>query len=890
MEHIRDIRGDARHNARRRAGECRDKKRAFGQSVDSHLTMLCLYRGPSASAAALERVLIRTLRPSGNRVLFGPPAVPKLATDDRGRTPPWHRVPTPLLMRHLDPIASIVSRLPVIMRRAELDAVRDSRKRELITAVTAGSKVFYRRSLDELLLTGTMGPVPLSKGLAVALMSDPRGPPDPESLFRGERDVYAGIRLAKNIVRPVIRARTLRRLHGVIKTWNLPPHRRRVVKVPAEIPRAHVRKFLLDHLADLRCARPACFAWVWEQTVFTSTRKCTFSSVSWGAIAACKKADTDCLLQPSSNSTGDVIGAGSAPSREVAKSSAGSGTMSGAGKDQRYWKFECVRSGDTLEKALRCLVCDWRTTVPGVHLPLRQREVQRFMCSLPSCDKGSEFGAYTLGMDQPPSAGRIWAPDDKARTMAWDVSEKDYLLAGFKQMARDTMHWKMVPDSPEIVAEFYEGLHGLVGRKERLYLSRKKKWTGSIVPYTYCTIKSKCHDQSAERRGRTCQKPGHSCMRKIISWWHHPARPQLRAAGRAAAAWIECLHMSWECASMKTSCSDLRKSWLRACRMAGGGHCRSHCRLCGKRLHSPTVYTADAAQFYEEVRGSDILETLQHLLQYSEQRGIHSVMLRESRRRHAYLSKKKHVTREHWKCWPVRRIVALLHLCLSQPFATFGNSVWMQRQGVPIGGLVSGALCSVLLGFAEFRCKTMELEGARVPGYVPPCTARLRYVDDQVWISATDCHDCVEKQLCEVYPKGVQFSPTSNGTNKAEWLDIVVKMESDGTLDLSPKKPELEWVRDPDVPCGRHLVPPFVSCLSLDWTLLRGMVKCRCARLLQMRLTKQALRGALQHEVQVWRRSGYDSRLITQLWSRLWKYPDMEKYVCAYIAGHRPRI
>ena len=88
-----------------------------------------------------------------------------------------------------------------------------------------------------------MGPVPLSKGLAVALMSDPRGPPDPESLFRGERDVYAGIRLAKNIVRPVIRARTLRRLHGVIKTWNLPPHRRRVVKIPAEIPRSHVRQF-----------------------------------------------------------------------------------------------------------------------------------------------------------------------------------------------------------------------------------------------------------------------------------------------------------------------------------------------------------------------------------------------------------------------------------------------------------------------------------------------------------------------------------------------------------------------------------------------------------------------------------------------------------------------
>ena len=72
------------------------------------------------------------------------------------------------------------------------------------------------------------------------------------------------------------------------------------------------------------------------------------------------------------------------------------------------------------------------------------------MCSLPPCDKGEEYNAYTLGMDQPPSAGRIWAPDDKARTMAWDVSEQDYLMAGLEQMARDTTHWKMMPGQPGV--------------------------------------------------------------------------------------------------------------------------------------------------------------------------------------------------------------------------------------------------------------------------------------------------------------------------------------------------------------------------------------------------------------------------------------------------------
>ena len=98
------------------------------------------------------------------------------------------------------------------------------------------------------------------------------------------------------IARHVIRARTLRRFRGVLQTLKLPPLCRRVIKVPTEIPRLSVKKFLFDSLADLRCARPSCFVWVWEQTISTSRRQRTLSSVSWGAIAACKVADAVNLL------------------------------------------------------------------------------------------------------------------------------------------------------------------------------------------------------------------------------------------------------------------------------------------------------------------------------------------------------------------------------------------------------------------------------------------------------------------------------------------------------------------------------------------------------------------------------------------------------------------
>ena len=77
----------------------------------------------------------------------------------------------------------------------------------------------------------------------------------------------------------------------------------------------------------------------------------------------------------------------------------------------------------------------------------------------------------------------------------------------------------------------------------------------------------------------------------------------------------------------------------------GGGQCRSHCGLCGSTLSSSAVCAADAAQFCEEVRGSDFLNTLKPLLQCSESGGIHFVLLRDSKRRRADLSSNLHV------CW-----------------------------------------------------------------------------------------------------------------------------------------------------------------------------------------------------------------------------------------------
>ena len=308
MEHARDIRGDARQKARHRAGECRSQKRVFGHTDDSQLTVLRLFRGPSASAAALERVLIRALRPTGNKAGTGSGGVPVVTgTLVRGRPRPWRRASGVLCGP--DPVSCAVSRPPKILRREHLAAVRRLHSAELVAQVASGSEAPYRRKLDQFMLQGDIGPVPLSKELAVALMADTRGPPDAESLFRNERDVCAGVRLAKKIARPVIRARALRRFCGVLRTLYLPPHRRRVVKVTTEIPKQTMRKFRLHSLADLRCTRPSCCLGVGTDHLHLYTKR-TFSSASCGAIAACK--DSDALDILSSRLDDSSVAAGGA--------------------------------------------------------------------------------------------------------------------------------------------------------------------------------------------------------------------------------------------------------------------------------------------------------------------------------------------------------------------------------------------------------------------------------------------------------------------------------------------------------------------------------------------------------------------------------------------------
>ena len=61
---------------------------------------------------------------------------------------------------------------------------------------------------------------------------------------------------------------------------------------------------------------------------------------------------------------------------------------------------------------------------------------------------------------------------------------------------------------------------------------------------------------------------------------------------------------------------------------------------------------------------------------------------------------------------------------------------------------------------------------------------------------------------------------------------------------------------------GKHQVPPYVGHSGVNSALLRGMIKGRAARFVQIGMRYRALCQAVKHELQLWIRAGWPPRVL----------------------------
>ena len=221
-------------------------------------------------------------------------------------------------------------------------------------------------------------------------------------------------------------------------------------------------------------------------------------------------------------------------------------------------------------------------------------------------------------------------------------------------------------------------------------------------------------------------------------------------------------------------------------------------------------------------------------------------------------------------------------MALAQNAVFVGDSVWVQAEGLPIGGPHSSASCSVVFGAggaawtddAAARARHgFHPGGRRLEGQV----ALARCVDDFIMVSRKWCASCLEDMLAVMYRKPVQFDRQATSAHGQPWLDMWVSLRG-GTLEIHMDGQEQEWVQ------SRAAMPPSKTRLKLylgdeseSLEALSLHVSGRTARLRQADLDDAALFGAVQREVLVFALQGYPREMQLRVWSKSRQYPAAAK-------------
>ncbi|CAL1165520.1 unnamed protein product [Cladocopium goreaui] len=189
------------------------------------------------------------------------------------------------------------------------------------------------------------------------------------------------------------------------------------------------------------------------------------------------------------------------------------------------------------------------------------------------------------------SAGKqeVICPDDKMKQYKWIVPKKTYfLMMAFFVCVSSA--WCAVDMSVEEAQAWCVALLTafVPARLRRQFGVVPGRW---FLPYCYNSMKPKCFSNGR----RSCEKPGHSCMRRIVSYVKWPARRMWRQAGRALTFILQMTICTDEIWALNTARRDLERKMARLlpARQAG------RCDRCHGACAEIQGITADAGQFFE---------------------------------------------------------------------------------------------------------------------------------------------------------------------------------------------------------------------------------------------------------------------------------------------------
>ena len=212
--------------------------------------------------------------------------------------------------------------------------------------------------------------------------------------------------------------------------------------------------------------------------------------------------------------------------------------------------------------------------------------------------------------------------------------------------------------------------------------------------------------------------------------------------------------------------------------------------------------------------------------------------------------------------------------------------MWMQAEGLPIGGPHSPACCSVVLGadgarWAAGADRRAALGFGGADDVLEAKAAYARYVDDLCVISKVWCESCLGTMVSAMYRKPVQFDCQASSEIGQPWLDMWISF-ANGELQIHMGGQEQEWVqRLAAAPPSKMRLKPYLRDVACSTGVLRLHVSARMARLRQAVLEEPALRRAVERELFVLALHGYPRAMLRRAWARCPQYPAASQYTRA---------
>ena len=247
------------------------------------------------------------------RVIFN-----KLDGPDRDDCDPDH-VPDLLLtsaqksLRKSTPLDSLYASLEREATRWHTCRSRWLKRQQALRDLSSGCHSFYKQSLDSRLVAGLgPGPIALTVNLALSMVAGLRPVLSLANLNLDESQVLSAWRFARQMPRPGIRARLLKRLREHVDSCGWPVPGRRMVSVPPEVSLDVTKQFFMENLLVLKQLNFPCWRWLSESTIFYHSSRRTCADECWTMIR-----DAKTFTLSNTEETGDA-------------------SLSGAHKDSRH--------------------------------------------------------------------------------------------------------------------------------------------------------------------------------------------------------------------------------------------------------------------------------------------------------------------------------------------------------------------------------------------------------------------------------------------------------------------------------------------------------------------------------------------------------------------------